>query len=280
MARVGFLLHPQRKEARELASRAEILLVNLGHEVSYLDSIDKDKKFDLVVSLGGDGTMLRAVDIVSGSETLVMGVNFGRLGYLAEVEPEELLDALEKFFSGNFQVDERMTIRASIVRGASSELSAPVERAMESWLALNEVVLERQSSGHVIRVEVSISGSSFLRYDADGLIVSTPTGSTAYSLSARGPIASPQLEAMILTPISPHMLFDRSLVLSPEEDLDLRLEPGPGASLMVDGMTCAQLMPGDTVRCTRSKFRAKLVSFSKRDFHEILKKKFGLTSKE
>jgi NAD+ kinase len=146
-------------------------------------------------------------------------------------------------------------------------------------VALNEAIVEKAGPGRTIRVDVAIAGRPFLTYAADGLIVSTPTGSTAYNLSARGPIVSPSLQAIVLTPISPHMLFDRSLVLEPGEVVTLRLADGPEAALVLDGTTILHLEPGDSVRCRGARLPARLVTFGTRDFHSILRAKFGLADR-
>ena len=154
---------------------------------------------DLVVCLGGDGTMLRAVGLLDGAPVPLLGVNVGVLGYLTEIEPPGLTDALERFVAGpqagEWWLDERMMLGVTV-------------EGVGSWRALNEAVVEKQESGHTVRLLARIAGAPFTSYAADGLIVATPTGSTAYSLSARGPVVSPKHRAMLLTPVSPHMLFD------------------------------------------------------------------------
>lgn len=273
MAKIGFVVHPKRVEARRVFERAVVFLEALGHDAIEMDG-QEEGGLDLIVSLGGDGTMLRAVEMVVRYGAPIFGVNLGNLGYLAEVQPPDMEQALDRFFRNEFEVDARMLIECAIVRkGAEPDESDP------RFLALNEIVVERESSGHVIRVDVHLDGAPFLRYDADGLIVSTATGSTAYSLSARGPVLSPRLEAIVVTPITPHMLFDRALVLDPKTVVGLRIASGPNGSLMVDGQVAATLEPGDRAVCTRSIIHAKLIRFDHTDFHEVLKEKFGLRSK-
>src|SRR5262245_23206172 len=169
---------------------------------------------DVAVSLGGDGTMLRTVELVAPFGVPVIGVNVGHLGYLTEVEPASLYDALAGFFAGDHAIEERML------------LSVTIDGARQV-LALNEAVVEKTLSGHMVRVDVAIDGAPFTPYAADGLIVATPTGSTAYALSARGPIIAPTHRAMLLTPVSPHMLFDRSLILDAGTDLRLTVVARP-----------------------------------------------------
>jgi NAD+ kinase len=222
------------------------------------------------VSLGGDGTMLRAVDLVCGAGVPVLGVNVGHLGYLTEVDPEDLRPALERFLAGQYSVETRMTLSVTI----TSPEAPPIHAS-----ALNEAVLQRASNGHTVRIAVTISGAPFLTYAADALIVATPTGSTAYNLSARGPVVEPDLRALIVTPVAAHMLFDRAMVLGPERPIALEvLEPQP-ADLVIDGHPLERLQPGAVVTCQAGKHDARLVSFGERDFHRILKTKFGLTDR-
>ena len=145
--------------------------------------------------------------------------------------------------------------------------------------ALNEAVLEKTPMGHTVRLSVGINGEFFTTYAADGLIVATPTGSTAYSFSARGPIVAPEHRAFVLTPVSPHMLFDRSMVFGPEASLRLEVDGHRPATLSVDGRNLGALNEGDSITCTASERSARLVTFGPRDFHKILKAKFGLNDR-
>ncbi|MGH9269156.1 MAG: NAD(+)/NADH kinase, partial [Acidimicrobiales bacterium] len=222
---------------------------------------------DLAVSVGGDGTMLRAVDLVGAAGVPVLGVHGGHLGYLTEVEPPGLHAALGRFFAGDHGIEERMTLEVAVEGGPGPAAAR---------MALNEAWLEKIERGHTVRIAVSLGGRSFLTYVADGLIVATATGSTAYNLSARGPILSPGLRALVLTPVSPHMLFDRSLVLDPSEPVRLELLDGRPANLFADGRPVATLESGQAVTCHAGRHAARLVTFGHRQFHGILKAKFGL----
>jgi NAD+ kinase len=227
---------------------------------------------DLVLSLGGDGTMLRAVRLVDGAPVPLLGVNVGWLGYLTEVEADELLDALERFTQGSdagrWRLDERLMLDVDAVSAGGASLGA--------WRALNEAVVEKREPGHTVRLLARIDGEPFTTYAADGLIVSTPTGSTAYSLSARGPIVSPKHRAILLTPVAPHMLFDRSLVLDPTESVELQVMGHREAELAIDGQRVTVLRDGDVVTCRPSDRTARFVRFGERHYHQILKVKFGL----
>jgi NAD+ kinase len=268
VARIGFVVHPEREQAAALAAEAAAWLRSTGHEVRACEGPAPAtfEGLDLVVSLGGDGTMLRTLELANPWGVPVLGVNLGRLGYLTEVEPSGLRRALERFLEGSYSIEERMTLEVE------REDAEPEALA----LAVNEAVVEKSESGHTIRVALSIGGRPFLTYAADGLIVATPTGSTAYNLSARGPIASPTLRVVVVTPVSPHMLFDRSLVLDPAEPLRLELLDGRRADLIVDGRLAGSLRPGDAIVCRAGRRPARVVTFAPRDFHAILKAKFAL----
>ena len=223
------------------------------------------KSAEMVISLGGDGTMLRAVHLLAGAAVPVIGVNVGLLGYLAEVEPADLVAALERYFAGSYSVESRMMLRAEI--------------GDAHHLALNEASLEKREAGHTVRMRVFIDGEMFTTYQADGLIASTPTGSTAYSLSARGPVVSPRHRAVLLTPVSPHMLFDRALVLDPAERLEIEVIGHRPVDVAVDGQRVATLGEGDRISCGAAAAEALFVRFGPHHFHQVLKQKFGLADR-
>lgn len=284
VAVVGLMPHRDRPLARDAARRAAQWLVARGVEVRVPSedaaaaglekfSVPADAftgGLDLVISLGGDGTMLRAVDLVYETGTAVLGVNLGQMAYLAEVEPADLDRALEGLLAGDFEIDERMVVE--VVVGSDGP-------AAGRWWALNEAVIEKTRSGRLVRLEVAINGTFFTTYAADGVIIATPTGSTAYSFSARGPIVSPRHRCLLLTPVSPHMLFDRSLVLDAEEELRFTVADERTVMITLDGRELGELAIGDTVTCTAGSKPARMVTFGPRDFHQILKAKFGLADR-
>lgn len=277
---VGLVPHPHRDLACDLARWAASWFTERGiavrvpadgvpdalHELAIAND-DFAPGLDLAISLGGDGTMLRTVDLVYEAGAAVLGVNVGQMGYLSEVEPSALEDALERLVEGEYQIDERMMLE--VVVGSDGP-------AAGRWWALNEAVIEKSRAGRLVRVDVAINGAPFTTYAADGVIVATPTGSTAYSFSARGPIVSPRLQCLLLTPVSPHMLFDRSLVLDADEELRFTVDADHHVVLTLDGRELGSLEPADTVTCTAGPKPARIVSFGRRDFHQILKAKFGL----
>ena len=283
MATVGLVIHPARREAAELARKAIAWLTERGHEVRVpRDALPLGlaapagpgdglgEGLDLAISLGGDGTMLRTVDLVSPTGAPVLGVNVGHLGYLNECDPGDLQDALARFFAGEYRVEERMTLAVGSTIGGSR---------CKVKVALNEASLERSVPGHTVRMALAIGGAPFTTYAADGLIVSTPTGSTAYNLSVRGPIVSPSLRAMVVRPVSPHQLFDFSLVLAEDEEVRIEVLDGRSATLLVDGQPAGEFAEGDAVTCRGNPRPARLVRFADRNFHQILKAKFGLTDR-
>ncbi|HUI03162.1 MAG TPA: NAD(+)/NADH kinase [Acidimicrobiales bacterium] len=284
MATVAFVVHPDRAEVGDIARRAAAWLEDRGHKVLHVEDSAApgaatepgpplDPSVDLAVSLGGDGTMLRTVALAGPNAVLVLGVNLGRLGYLTEVEPAGLVGALERFLAGDYVVEERMTLEVALER------SRPDAAAPERHVVLNEAAVEKTVPGHTIRVTASIAGTPFVTYAADGLLVATPTGSTAYNLSARGPILSPGLRAIVLTPLSPHMLFDRPLVLEPEQWVRLDLETPRPAMVVLDGQSAGTLEPGDAVVCRVGPAPARLVTFAPRDFFSILRARFHLADR-
>ena len=231
--------------------------------------------FDIAVSLGGDGCMLRAVRLVGDADVPVLGVNYGKLGYLAEVEADNAIAALQRVQAGDYAIEERMRLSASLHRGGGEQAAA----TMNLGGVLNEVVLEKLQSGHTVQLSVSVNGKFFTNYVADGIILATPTGSTAYSMSARGPIVAPSHEAIILTPVSPHMIFDRPLILPPDAKISIEVLEGRPAETATDGKKQPSLAPGDSLLCQKSPHPARLVTFAERDFLAVLKEKFDLNDR-
>lgn len=284
MIRVMIVAHHDRPEARELADATAVWLRDRGHEcwmptseaarfgLHHLAADTARAEADLVLTLGGDGTMLRAVGLLDGAPVPLLGVNLGRLGYLTEIEADQVEGALERFAAGSadghWHLDERMMLAVTV--------TDPDGTARGSWRALNEAVVEKRESGHTVNLLVRIDGEPFTSYAADGLIVSTPTGSTAYSLSARGPVVSPKHRALLVTPVAPHMLFDRSLVLDPNETVEIEVLPGREASVAIDGRPVGGLTAATRVRCVPAAETARFVRFGAHHYHQVLKAKFGL----
>lgn len=285
MVVAGMVVHEERDAASEVADDIATWLTDRGHEVRLplddaarmgrrdagVDDATFGRGLDVVVSFGGDGTMLRTIDLVGEDAVPVIGVNVGQLGYLTEVDPDGARMAVKRFLSGAYEIEERMMLAVEI-DGATADVAREV-------VALNEAVIEKTPSGHTVRLAVSVDGEFFTTYAADGLIVATPTGSTAYSFSARGPIVSPRHRCLVVTPVSPHMLFDRSMVLDPAASLRIEVTGHRPATISVDGRNLVTLEPGQAMRCTASTRTARLVTFGDHDFLGILKTKFGLAER-
>jgi NAD+ kinase len=269
---VAFVVHPFRPEAAQLAARAEEWWARHGYQVDQAGEKDLADAvpagtFEFAISLGGDGTMLRTVAFTAGRGIPVLGVNLGSLGYLAQVEPSAMEAAFDRLVAGDYEVEERMVLAIRVRRSAADDMVV---------VGLNEAAVVKTTPGRTIRLDLAIAGHPFLSYVVDGVIVATPTGSTGYNLSLRGPIVSPQLRLLIVTPISPHMLFDRSLVLDPDEVVRIEPKDGPLAVLVVDGSTVVPVGPDDAVEVSGSRQPAHVVRFGPPRFHSILRAKFGL----
>ncbi len=276
------MLHPERADSHRLAAELADHLISEGNDVRLSEpeaaAIKKPElgcalemladSVDLAVSIGGDGTMLRTFERVARQGIPVLGVNVGDLGYLTEFEADEAKEAIEAALNSALPVEERLMVQSRIERANG--------QSDGTWTGLNEAVLEKKSQGHTVRLEVTIDGSAFATYAGDGLIVSTPTGSTAYNLSARGSIVAPTHWSLQLTPVAPHMLFDRSLVLRPDTEIRIAVLGEREANLSVDGRSVAVLGNGDVLVATRSDVIARLVTSGSGGFHQVLKQKFGL----
>ncbi|MEM8706178.1 MAG: NAD(+)/NADH kinase [Actinomycetota bacterium] len=286
MATVGMIVHLGRESASTHARELAAGLVADGHavrvpaedadvaglrDVEISDGEGFADGLDLVVTLGGDGSILRAVELIGTAGTPIMGVDHGQLGYLTEVEPHEAADAVARFLAGERAVESRMLLDVTIDPGDGTEPTRMV--------ALNEAVVERSAEVNTIRLRVEIDGEFFTTYAVDGMIIATPTGSTAYAFSARGPIIAPTHQSLLVTPVSPHMLFDRSLVLEPTTTVELTVDGHRPATVSVDGRRIVTVGDGATIRCVAARRSAQLVTFGSRRFHHVLKAKFGLNDR-
>ncbi len=220
---------------------------------------------DLLVVLGGDGTMLGASRLIGTRRIPVLGINFGYLGYLTEFTLEEMFAALEEIRAGNFLLEGRMLFDVSVIRDG---------KVVEVQRALNDAVINQGALAKMIELECYVNGDFVNRFRADGMIVSTPTGSTAYSLSAGGPIVFPSMSAIILTPICPHMLSNRPVVVPGEATVELTFRKADdGAMLTIDGQHGVALTPADRVRLQRSATSFEIVRPRQRNYFEVLRTK-------
>jgi NAD+ kinase len=274
VTRVGFVVHDGRAEAVKAAAELARWCLDRGLDVRSLEGIDGITEpthpegfaegLDVVTSVGGDGTLLRAAFMGHRAEAPVLGVKVGRLGFLTEVAPAEAPGALESWLRGELQVEERMALRAD-AEGAESQ-----------W-ALNEIIVEKRVRHRVIRLATTVGEEHVTTFSADGVIVASPTGSTAYSFSAGGPIVSPRLRCMVLMPVAPHMTFDRPVVLAPDERVRLEVRPDEPGLLSADGRPGLELPVGATVEIRRAERPARLLRRpGAESFYSLLRRKFAL----
>ena len=220
---------------------------------------------DLVVVLGGDGTLLAAVRALEGCEVPLLGVNLGSLGFLTELTLSELYTALDRVLSEGMSLDPRTTLEGEVVRAG---------RVLRRFRVLNDVVVNKGALARICDLEVQVDGAYLTNYRGDGLIVATPTGSTAYSLSAGGPIVTPDLPAVMLTPICPHTLTLRPILLGDGRKVDIRLVSKNGeVYLTLDGQEGIELEEGDRVRVEKGGSRALLVRSAERDYYQVVRTK-------
>lgn len=228
-------------------------------EVLGLEAQDAAPK--VVVAVGGDGTMLQAATFATAADADIVGINVGRVGFLAEVERGEVATLASLLLKGGYPTKERMTLAATIDG--------------ETHVGLNDVVVEKVASQQMISVEIDVDGERFLTYRADGMIISTPTGSSAYNLSAGGPLVDPRLAAIVITPVAAYSLFSSPVVLHPGVRLDVRIVHDRPAGCAVDGRASAVLEPGDHVRVTSGPV-LRLVDVTGRSYPETLRSKLRL----
>jgi NAD+ kinase len=221
----------------------------------------------LVVTLGGDGTFLAGGRLAAPKGIPVLGVNLGRLGFLTEVEAEQLEDGLARFLDGKYRIEERTVLQVTLNRGT---------RTVAKAIGLNEVVLDHSGEARMLRVEIDVGGQAVGVIDADGVMVSTATGSTAYALASGGPVLEPTLRDLVLVPMNPFALTVRPIVFPPGQNISLSVVRGPGEMRIDGGRTGRALETGDTVRCGSHPRRLKVVRFSPPEaFYRRLGDKLG-----
>jgi NAD+ kinase len=271
---VGLVLHPRRDSAPAIATiigwatNRQVTVLGLPDEVGRIDctasAVSAGELVDrasLLVSLGGDGTMLRSMRLIAGRKTPVLGVNLGKLGFLAEIDVDELPFALSAIDDHRYTVEPRMAVRAELPDGT------PVT-------AFNDIALVRVPGRGSAAVAISVQGCPFVRYAADAIIVATTTGSTAYSFSAGGPIVSPIVEGILVVPAAAHSAFNRALVLSADEEITLELLPTSGSlAVEVDGNVAGYLSPGEELVIRAVPAAAQVVRLGQTTFYERARRK-------
>jgi NAD+ kinase len=221
---------------------------------------------DLLISIGGDGTMLYASRLAREAGTPILGINRGRLGFLADVTPDEMISSLDNVLGGNFTTDSRLILEARLHQSSGEEVVA---------YALNDIVLQRRETGRMVDFETRVAGQYVNTHSGDGLIVATPTGSTAYALSCGGPIIEPQLDAVVIVPVCPHTLTDRPIVISADQSIEVALlqRDETKAEITVDGFSMGDIEPDDKLRISAANTRVTLVHPPGYDFYGILRSK-------
>jgi NAD+ kinase len=238
---------------------------NTGCAIETVENERLGASVDLMVVLGGDGTMIATARMLGDSEVPVLGINYGSLGYLAEFKIDEMFPALESILEGDFRLDPRVMLAAELFRGD--------ERLLHTRI-LNDVVISKSALARIIELEAHLSGQFVNSFRADGLIVSTPTGSTAYNLSAGGPIIYPSMNALVITPICPFTLSNRPIVVPDDALIELSLKtPDEEVALTLDGQVGFPLEVGDRVQIRKSRTTFKLVQPTNRNYFEVLRDK-------
>lgn len=282
--RVGIIVKPHQPEALQTVCGAVEWLAQRGIALAGTPDLERERiehqtgcavesfppdqlaaNVDLMIVLGGDGTMIATARMLGDCEVPVLGVNYGGLGYLAEFRIEELYTALESILAGNYRVDTRVMLAVELLRGAEEVTRNRV---------LNDVVINKSALARIIEIEAYLNGQFVNSFRADGLIVSTPTGSTAYNLSAGGPVIYPSMNAVVITPICPFTLSNRPIVVPDDAEIELRLKTEEeDVSLTLDGQVGFPLQCQDRVRIKKSRATFKLVQPMNRNYFEVLRDK-------
>ncbi|HDH25105.1 MAG TPA: NAD(+)/NADH kinase [Actinobacteria bacterium] len=257
--RLTMVVHERRPQAGTVAERFRDGCLLRGIEI-----VDQEAEHvDAVIAIGGDGTVLRAARIALKSGAALLGVNVGRKGFLADVEPAGLPEALDVLASGTWRESARMTIRARMNGG-------------ETAVGINDVVVEKTGGHSIISIEVRVDGERFIDYHADGLVFATPTGSTAYNLSAGGPLMDPEVEALIMSPVAPHSLFSKSVILHPDAEIRCMVVADRPAGVSVDGRDLGTAHSGDMIFIERGSEQVRFIDVSGTSFPRRVKDKFHL----
>jgi NAD+ kinase len=261
--RAAVLYHPKISATKPIAREIHAWLLDQGIDSWLALTWDEEDvrpylaRTDLAIVLGGDGSMLRAARMAAGKDVYILGVNMGRLGFLTEVNPTNWRERLPQVLAGEYWVEQRMMLAAEAWRG---------DELLGRYLALNEVVISRGTLARVVEIRTEIDGESLTTYVADGLIVSTPTGSTAYALAVGGPILPPDLRNILVIPIAPHLTLDRAIVLSEGSTVCIRVSTDHEAILTVDGQFAFELEDDDRVEVHTSQSVSRFIRLGKRTY--------------
>ena len=238
---------------------------NFSYSPKIIKSADDFNKLDFLIALGGDGTILSAARAVSSRQTPIIGIHLGELGFLAEVTVDEMFNRLDQIINGNYFTQPRMVLKATLSRNGSAK----------TFYALNDFVIDRGKSQRIINLELYASDNFISSYKSDGLIISTPTGSTAYSLSAGGPIMMPKLSAIVITPLSPHTLSLRPIVLPDDQIIEIRSMEEGEVAFAVDGQVSDHFNSNTKVVINKSSYSINMISFPDSNYFQTLNQKMG-----
>jgi NAD+ kinase len=258
---------------RTLGELAPALNLELAYEEELFNVaggrlLDDPSSLDALLTLGGDGTLLRGARIISPHPVPILGVNLGRLGFLTCCNADQLSNALMRFARRDFVAESRMALQARVIDARGAE--------RRSWIALNDVVLHKGGFARVVRLSVAANGEPIATYGADGVVLSTPTGSTAYSLSAGGPVVFPTLESIVVTPVSAHTLAIRTVILPATVEVTLQADAGPEELLVtVDGQVGTSFLTGETLSVRRADRGVLIIRFPGTGFFNTLRQKLG-----
>lgn len=275
---IALFPHNNKKQSKELAiqiqkflSERKITVVAEDEDAEEmgatpLSEIDPHD-IDFLVSMGGDGTILRLVHKYEHLNAAIVGINLGHLGFMADIPLSDLLPSLEDLVSGAYRIEERVAIEGKLNHGGR-------------FFAVNDIVVHRGKNPSLVEMAIHVDGIYLNTFESDGMIIATPTGSTAYSLAAGGPILSPTLEALVLTPISPHTISNRPVVLTADHEIQIQyLNENDPLEIRADGVVHYDLKGGDILRITRHPKNFRLVSLLRRDYFSTLRTKLGWSGK-
>jgi NAD+ kinase len=239
-----------------------------GSPLPTLPEIDISERSDLVIVLGGDGTLLHAARVLAHQSAPLLGINLGRLGFLVDISPEQMLPHLDAILEGHYELEHRFLLEVSMSNESLPE---------QPIVAFNDVVLHKWNIARMIEFETYVDGQLVNDQRSDGLIVSTPTGSTAYALSGGGPLMHPSLNAIVMVPICPHTLSNRPIVVDGDSEIEIRLNKAHAEDVQItcDGQQTLPLMPGESVRIRKAENQIRLVHPQGYDYYSILRAKLG-----
>ena len=262
-----------KKGSQELSKELSSYLCSLGITIQTHFFSGEPEPFipspaDLAVVLGGDGTVLYSARLTVGMEIPILAVNLGTFGFLAEISSREWKEAIDRYLSGNMIISSRIMLNVNIIRSG---------RIIEKRCCLNDSVITSTGMAKIVNLKVNISDQEVIEYRADGIILATPTGSTAYSMAAGGPIVNPELAAVIINPINPFTLSNRPLVVPADEEITVIVKKQQRTDLVltIDGQDVLPLVPGDEIVISRNLCTADIVSFRRRNFYEVVRRKLG-----